>query len=102
MKSLAELLLEESFNLYSGLLRVTFNDSILNQADAIDTVRGVETVTTARSVGGEEEESNRVTLSVKVRTLLTGEESFNFVREKLLSFSGIDKVEIGTKTITKL
>lgn len=102
MTSLLDLLLEESFNSYSGLIRVTFNDSILNQADAIDTVRGVETVTTARSVGGEDQASNIVTLSVKLRTLYSGDESFNFIRKKLLSFSGIDKVEIGTKTITKI
>ena len=96
------ILLEETFSYFSGLIRVTFDDSNLTLSDATDTVRAIETVTTARSVGAEDAQENVITLSIKLRTLLSGPDAFNYVRKKALAFSGIDKVEIGTKTITKV
>ena len=93
--------MEETFSTYTGMIRVTFDSNVLYQSEAIDTIRALEGVTTARSVDMEDSLDDKVTLSIKIRSLKTAEEAFNIVRKKALTFSGIQKVEIGTKTLEK-
>lgn len=102
MKSIAKLLLEEPFDTYSGFLRVTFKEEEYNASTATEAIRGVQDVTVARMVDTGIERGNKVVLSVKARTTLSGEDVFKKIRSEALRLPGILKVEIGTKTIEKI
>lgn len=102
MKNLTQLLLEEPFDTYSGFLRITFKKDEYNASTATEAIRGVQDVTVARMVDTGIERGDKVVLSVKVRTTLSGEDAFKKVRAESLKLPGILKVEIGTKTIEKI
>lgn len=102
MIKLKDILLEDPFDTYEGLIRVTFDETEYNASQAAEAIRSVATVTVARLVDSGETQPDRTTLNVKLRTLGSGEKAFNLVRQNALKIPGIRRVEIGFKTIEKI
>lgn len=100
MKNLKNLLLEQEYVIYKGLMRVTFVDSstVMEIADVIRAVKGVTIVNPA----GSDEENSVAMYDVKLRTNTKPMEAYNFVRRESLKSPLITKFEIGTKTIERV
>lgn len=100
MKKLKDLLTEEEYVIYKGMVRVTYIESstVMEVADVIRAVKGVTIVNTA----GNEEGRDVAMYDVKVRTQSKPMEVYNFVRRECLKSPLITRFEIGTKTIERV
>ena len=100
MKNLKNLLLEQEYVIYKGLMRVTFVDSstVMEISDVIRAIKGVTIVNTA----GNDEENNISMYDVKLRTNTKPMEAYNYIRREALKSPLITKFEIGTKTIERV
>lgn len=100
MIKLTDILLEKA-NIVKSFTRITFSEE-LNATEVKDIIRSIPGVTIVRSTNTEDGIGNRITMIVKIRTTKSGEEAFQDFRKQALTFPGIRRVEIATKTIEKV